>query len=306
MPTPSRHKRASNPKLKPAKKKSSPAKADASISNEHLPALGSGSGIGRTKRAGFLTVRERKQLLSELPSLNAPLPLDPSTEPHVEPEIPPPEAPTAPPDPNEAPGPQTYTDHGMPIPDHYGTDSVVAVARDPNWIFVHWELKGGNLDRLCFKYSSEVIEQARWVLRIRAVHTRKTQIADVDLRKGQWYLWAAPNARYVVELGFITPEGEFVGVCKSDEVTTPSAGISTLTDENWMIVKKELEELLDVSGADSAAPGTDEDRGRSAPLQRVPMPRARAFFSGLLFKSSLIQSPGKNSRHDDETGTDAT
>jgi uncharacterized protein len=175
------------------------------------------------------------------------------------------------------PVPSTFVDRGAPIPEHYGMDRLVNLPRDPHWVFSYWELRGGILDRLRFGHSAEVIDNARWVLRVRAAREMREYFVDVDLRAGQWYLKVSSDTRMLIDLGFIDQHGTFNCVLRGNEVTTPRSGVSDVTDERWAILREDLEKLLKVGGADSSiAPSSD-----SAPrFSRTEQPRAIGLFSG--------------------------
>jgi hypothetical protein len=175
------------------------------------------------------------------------------------------------------PVPSTFVDRGGPIPEHYGMDRLVNLPRDPHWIFSYWELRGGILDRLRFGHSAEVIDNARWVLRVRATREMREYFVDVDLRAGQWYLKVSSDTRMLIDLGFIDQHGTFNCVLRGNEVTTPRSGVSDVTDERWAILREDLEKLLKVGGADSSiAPSSD-----SVPrFSRTEQPRAIGLFSG--------------------------
>ncbi|MBI3830076.1 MAG: DUF4912 domain-containing protein [Planctomycetes bacterium] len=227
-------------------------------------------------RNGFLTVRDRNEFVEELPSLKEFPETEVSEAPVVDAEAIPPPAPPPPPPEPQASG---LIDRGLPIPDHYGMDRVQALVRDPYWVFVYWELKGGVLERLRFKYSGDVMAQARWVLKVDAPLAQQTQVVDIDLRTPGWYLKVVPGNRYRVELGCFTPDGVYEAICASREVATPSVGISPVVSESWMVHREDLENLLQAGGAvwSQWLGGASE---RAPGLVRTDFPRAAAFFSG--------------------------
>lgn len=254
-----------------------------------VPSAESAQAVKNPGRNGFLTVRDRNELVEELPSLKEfPAPeADEIEKPVVDAEAVPPPAPPPPPPEPQASG---LIDRGLPIPDHYGMDRVQALVRDPHWVFVYWELKGGVLERLRFKYSGDVMAQARWVLKIDAPLAQQTQIVDIDLRTPGWYLKVAPGNRYRVELGCFTPDGVYEPICASREVATPSVGISPVVSESWMVHREDLENLLQAGGAvwSQWLGGASE---RAPGLVRTDFPRAAAFFSGRFGQPPGYETP---------------
>jgi hypothetical protein len=229
------------------------------------------------KRESVRTVEERLRTLETLPSLKQTPPDTASRVKRVDPAAPPPPLPSPPP---AEPTASTFIDRGAPIPAHYGMDRCIALPRDPNWIFVYWELKGGILDRLRFAHSAEVIDNSRWVLRVRTPEAGTHYLVDVDLRAGQWYLKVAPDTRLRIDMGFMDQHGEFVLVLTGNDTATPRPGVSDVVDERWQIVRKELEKLLGV-GTDALAIQHAAGNSSSAPqLSRSDLPRAIGLFPG--------------------------
>ena len=224
------------------------------------------------------TTAERLKDLSVLPSLADTGRLEKESRP-VDTSVAPPSVPA--PDPQ----PSGFVDRGAPIPEHYGMDRLVAQPRDESWVFVYWELKGGSLERLRFQHSAEVIDGARWVLRVRSLNDSTYYMVDIDLRCGQWYLKTAPDTRMMVELGLINHQGDFVCVIPGNEVRTPRAQVSDVLDERWMIKREELESLIKASGAGGGVttlhtPGGS--RESAPPLIRAEEPRTISLFSSYM------------------------
>jgi uncharacterized protein len=226
------------------------------------------------------TADERLKDLPEIPSLKRP-PLEPE-ERTVDADAPPPPSPL--PAPLKEPTPSEYVDRGSPIPENYGLDRLVVLPRDPNWIYVYWELKGGGLDRLRFQHSAEIIDNSRWVLRVKPTKELRDYVVDIDLRVGQWYLKVSPDSRLIVDLGFINHQGDFICVLQGNETATPRAEVSKVVDERWIIMREELEQLLRVGGAEALGlPAAQRPSSDKAPrITRSEQPRAAVLFSSYL------------------------
>ncbi len=230
-------------------------------------------------RGVLVTLDERLKVLEKLPSLATPPELD--SEMVTAPERAP--RPSVPAPLPEEPTPSELIDRGSPIPENYGMDRLAAFPRDPQWLFVYWELQGGAIDRLRFHHSAEIIDNARWVLRVRAGGDARATFVDIDLRIGQWYLHVTPATTFVIDMGLINQQGHFVEVLKGKEVSTPSAGVSSICDERWVILRDELEKLLKASGVSpellSPQPGSERPA-----LPRSELPRAIGIFSSYLLQ----------------------
>ena len=230
------------------------------------------------------TVDERLKKLSQLPSLQKPVA---DTAPVMQMK----EKSTRPPDPTPPwvePQPSKDVDRGAPIPENYGLDRLAVFPRDSNWLYAYWELHGGALERLRFQHSAEIIDNARWVLRVRPVNESYSSLVDIDLRAGQWYLNVTPDNKLIIDMGFVDSHGNFVEVVKGCTVTTPRAGISQICDERWMIVREELEKLLRASGA-----GTETLSVASS--ERTFLPRSEQPRAIGIFSSHLLQGQSQGS-----------
>jgi hypothetical protein len=251
----------------------------ASISRRKRPPLVKDLGVP----SAVVTLDERLKKLSRLPSLQKPIP---EPEPVIQSD--PSEKAIRPPDPSAPlpePEPSKHVDRGSTIPENYGLDRLAVLPRDPHWLFAYWELHGGALERLRFHHSAEIIDNARWVLRVRPANESGHSLVDIDLRAGQWYLNVAADARLTVDLGFVDQQGHFVEVVKGCTVTTPRAGISAIGDERWMILRDELEKLLRATSAEALSIASSD----RPPLTRSEQPRAVGIFSSHLFQQ---ENPG--------------
>ena len=238
------------------------------------PALAADSLTGES----VLTADDRLKALPEIPSLKRPA-IEPE-ERAVDADAPPPPAPA----PIPEPAPSNFIDRGSPIPENYGLDRLVVLPRDPNWLYCYWELKGGALDRLRFQHSAEIIDNSRWVLRVKQTKELRDYVVDIDLRVGQWYLKVSPDSRLLVDLGFINQQGDFICVLQGNETATPRAEVSKIVDERWIIMREELEQLLRVGGAEALGlPAAQRPSSDKTPrMTRSEQPRAAVLFSSYL------------------------
>lgn len=118
----------------------------------------------------------------------------------------------------------------LPFPDRYGVDQITLMVKDPHWVYTYWELTGQKLAALRKERGQKFIEQARRMLRVydltsggdpgRAVgRFWDILVGDHD---DHWYIEVGvPDHRYVVEIGAVTPAGEFITLARSNEVITP-------------------------------------------------------------------------------------
>lgn len=145
----------------------------------------------------------------------------------------PPVPPPAPSGPKEEPKPSSVVDRGLPLPDSYGVDRVVALPRDPRWVFCYWELSGGVLHEVISERGSAFVDSSSWVLRIHRVDEGIAVDIEVDPSIGGWYVNVGRPGRYQFEISLVSPYGEFVSLAASRVIVTPSESMSAEVDERW-------------------------------------------------------------------------
>ncbi len=189
-----------------------------------------------------------------------------------------------PPGPQPAPPsgpPSEQREWGTPEPapshwqDRYGEDRLVLMIRDPYWCFAYWELTPETQSDLQARLSGG---QARLILRVYDVtdvefdgtNAHRFMDVEISLEADNWYLnvWSADRS-YCVELGLLRPDGKFEMILRSNLVTTPRDSVSSVIDEEWMVLDDTFERLYKAGGA--------EDRGRSSEaITKYMLKRVRA------------------------------
>ena len=154
------------------------------------------------------------------------------------------------------------------IPSGYGKTESYLLPKDPAWLFLFWETTQSTLDCVKSQYSHEEIESARTIIRLH-------DVTDVEFFDGtnavcyydmpvifearSWYINAPQSGRaYIADLGYLTADGRFILISRSNMTTVPSGKISDLVDDKWMIVEGDFEKLLKLSGADYIGLGASE------------------------------------------------
>lgn len=122
-------------------------------------------------------------------------------------------------------------DAPLPFPDSYGVDEVVAVVKDPWWIYAYWDLTGSAEDRLRELLGDGFAATGR-VLRIYDLDEgaapgagggRWWQIPIPD-DADHWFIETGrPGHRYAVEIGRVGPDGTYHALICSQPVLTPFA-----------------------------------------------------------------------------------
>ena len=129
------------------------------------------------------------------------------------------------------------TDHD--IPHGYGKDRIVALMKDPLWVFTYWEIT----DTLLSEKQAQVPgkwDHGRTVLRIYQ-EPDKRYLFDVavDLKARNWYVYVGrKDTSFRLALGRLLPDGTFITFVESNIVTTPPGEVSDLVDERWMTLEE--------------------------------------------------------------------
>jgi len=167
----------------------------------------------------------------------------------------------------------TYPEeHVTELPEQYEETRLVLMVRDPQWIFLYWEI--GPKDREMLNLAPEKLREAL-VVRLHDVtgieefnginsHTWY----EIPIRGDalSWYVHVPHSDReWCAELGVLNEEGEFIQICRSNKVHTPRDFIAEETDTEWMAIAEELAELL----ARSADLGLSSTLGSEAAIRQI-------------------------------------
>ncbi|MGF1580092.1 MAG: DUF4912 domain-containing protein, partial [Gemmataceae bacterium] len=138
------------------------------------------------------------------------------------------------------------------LPTGYGKDRVVLMVRDPYWLHAYWELTRQTIDRAEAALGQDW-HAAKPILRLLDVSTRDTTattesiIKDIEIHGGcnNWYVEVHnPPCSYRVDIGYLSPNGQFYVLARSNTVQTPRAGMSDLIDENWADIDAKMAERI--------------------------------------------------------------
>lgn len=137
-----------------------------------------------------------------------------------------------------------FVDRGMPVPDNYGLDRLVVQVRDPQWLFCYWELHGPKLIELRAQRGQSYLDACAWVLRLYRINEGCAVDMEIEPAIGNWYINVGRTGKYQLELGLLSPEGEWVSLLVSQIVETPAQGPSEVVDEEWRMRPEDEEALL--------------------------------------------------------------
>jgi uncharacterized protein len=151
-------------------------------------------------------------------------------------------------------------------------DRLVVMVRDPYWLHAYWELSPRSVDR------AQAAMGQRWhgakpVIRVFKIQPDSAAILerDIQIHGGvrNWYVDVQdPPADYRLEIGYLSIDGSFYCLARSNEVSTPPAGTSDAVDDNWSAVAENADRIFAMSGGYSA-------QGASRELQELLEERLR-------------------------------
>lgn len=124
------------------------------------------------------------------------------------------------------------------FPHAYGDNRIVLLVRDPHWLHAYWEITE-NKYREVSGILGKDFSGSREILRVHNTSENPWKSFDINTSYGarNWYINVPEADRtYIVDIGFLSQDGRFVGMARSNAVTTPRDGPSDIIDEEWMIV----------------------------------------------------------------------
>lgn len=131
------------------------------------------------------------------------------------------------------PLPIPFVNRGAPLPEGYGLDRLVALARDPWTLFCYWELNGTRLRALNRERGEGFIDACAWALRLHRIDEGIAQDIEIDSSAGCWYIQLDRQGRYQIELALLSPDGEWIALMASHIVQMPAEQPSPHANETW-------------------------------------------------------------------------
>lgn len=133
-------------------------------------------------------------------------------------------------------GRRDFRESGYVLPQRYGKERLVLMARDPRWLYAYWELANERYQELRSRRLGEW-GLSKPVLRLYDLSEESPshRVVDVELRDDadNWYVRLnRPRHRFVAEIGRIFPDG-FVPLLRSNEVMLPPDLPSMEISEEW-------------------------------------------------------------------------
>ncbi|MGI6557959.1 MAG: DUF4912 domain-containing protein [Limnochordia bacterium] len=130
--------------------------------------------------------------------------------------------------------PSTYE-----LPPGYNETRLVAMVRDPHWLFAYWEVQGELIERTRLEEGPDHWDGGNWILRVLDLTDQDYFDVGIDVYARNWYLEVGRPGHYLqLCLGRTLSSGRFVPLVYSNKTQSPPAGVSDLIDEEWMVLEE--------------------------------------------------------------------
>ena len=195
------------------------------------------------------------------------------------------------------------------LPESYGSTEATLLARDPNWMFIYWDITANSKAALCKTHGPDIFQKSKQIIRVYDVTgTGSIDLGDrkyfdipIMMDAKNWYINVQESGRtYCCEVGLATPDGRFIGLARTNAVSLPVGRVSDVTDEKWMAVTSDFEKLLQLSGVEYIGRGSGEVAKSLAQrweMLRAVFSRAASWGVSSLSSQALAKPPsGKTFR----------
>jgi hypothetical protein len=175
------------------------------------------------------------------------------------------------------------------IPKGYHVDRIVAMARDPHWIFTYWEVTDGKYRELERAFGP-VWPSCKMILRVYDRAAADERHFDIVLTREArtWYINVSAMGRYQIAIGALGPDGRFELVAISNVVETPSDRVSDRIDEKWMVPDDVFDKIFAASGGYDMHSASGELKAllEKRLLEELSSGAVTSFGSGALYKEA--------------------
>jgi len=175
------------------------------------------------------------------------------------------------------------------FPKGYNVDRIVAMVRDPYWIFTYWEITDHKYRELERTFT-EAWPKCKMILRVYDKTSDKPAHFDIILtpEARTWYINVSAERRYQVAIGALSPDGRFELVAISNIVETPSGKVSDRIDEQWMVPDDVFNKIFAASGGYDMHSASGELKGllEKRLLEELSSGAVTSFGSGALYEEA--------------------
>lgn len=134
-------------------------------------------------------------------------------------------------------------------------DRAVLMVRGPHWLHAFWEITPRSVERARAALGQEW-HLARPVLRVLQLESglqaapSEQVVREIEVHGGvkNWFIDVRDPLRCRVEIGYRTPSGRFLGLARSNAVSTPIVSQGDTLDAHWGDIVDQCEKVYAMSG----------------------------------------------------------
>ncbi|PSN76522.1 hypothetical protein C8B47_26845, partial [filamentous cyanobacterium CCP4] len=133
----------------------------------------------------------------------------------------------------------TIDDGLPPLPDGYGESRIVLMPRDPQWAYAYWDTPHTHKEDLRYQGGEHLALRLYDVTGINLDHQapHSMQQFGCDEMAREWYMQIPVSDRdYQVEIGYLTGDGRWLVLARSNTVRIPPVYPSDWTEEHFLTV----------------------------------------------------------------------
>jgi hypothetical protein len=138
------------------------------------------------------------------------------------------------------------------LPARYNETRLVLMVRDPEWLYVYWDIADADRDALRMapgRFSESLVVRLHDITDVEDFNgINSISWYELPVGRSQAYSWYVhlpqSDREWCGELGVLNDQGEFIQICRSNRVRTPRNFISEETDAAWMSVSEEFRQIL--------------------------------------------------------------
>lgn len=116
------------------------------------------------------------------------------------------------------------------LPDQYEENRITLMARDPNWLYVYWEVPDERKNAFIQDFGQALWDRSVPAIKVTHVSKNESFFVRINEFSNSWYIHV-PNANsvYLVEIGRKVSERFFIPLGSSNPTVTPGDNVSTNT-----------------------------------------------------------------------------
>lgn len=124
------------------------------------------------------------------------------------------------------------------LPEAYGTKKLLLTARDPHWLYAHWDMTREQL-----QHYNALSADRHLILRVylNAVHGSPVTVIHVHPESRNWFVHVdRGGAKYMAELGYHDAGGKWIAIARSSQTLTPPDSMSEDTSVRFASIPTDI------------------------------------------------------------------